>query len=302
MIENDALVNLSEIAEIELVIRKRMSEFAPGQHRSRIHGAGFDFGGLREWEAGDRIASIDWPQSSLTHFNPFIVRTFEQPSTGTIMAVADASLSTRCGAGPFLIAGIIARAIATIGMSAVFFQDLFGLITFDEGFEHLAAVRAQVGRNHVVHCLDAYQHRRGLQKIQARGLSTSLGSFMRKTSMIPVISDFLFDRPEGVLQELSHLNGAHDVFLVLIDCAFAYDLPAMSAGWIEMSDVETGRTRVLPRAEVAALAERAREWQDEVERMAKDSDLDVLRMGLDDRGNVAALTEFVATRRLRKDP
>ena len=302
MIENDALVNLSEIAEIELVIRKRMSEFAPGQHRSRIHGAGFDFGGLREWEAGDRIASIDWPQSSLTHFNPFIVRTFEQPSTGTIMAVADASLSTRCGAGPFLIAGIIAHAIATIGMWTVFFQDLFGLITFDEGFEHLAAVRAQVGRNHVVHCLDAYQHRRGLQKIQARGLSTSLGSFMRKTSMIPVISDFLFDRPEGVLQELSHLNGAHDVFLVLIDCAFAYDLPAMSAGWIEMSDVETGRTRVLPRAEVAALAERAREWQDEVERMAKDSDLDVLRMGLDDRGNVAALTEFVATRRLRKDP
>jgi uncharacterized protein (DUF58 family) len=298
----DSLVNLSEIAEIELVIRKRMSEFAPGQHRSRIHGAGFDFGGLRDWEAGDRIAAIDWPQSSLTHFSPFIVRTFEQPSTGTIVAVADASLSTRCGLGPVSIASTIARAIATIGMSAVFFQDLFGLITFDEGFEHLAAVRAQVGRNHVVHCLDAYQHRRGLQKIQARGISMSLGSFMRKTSLIPVISDFLFDRPQPILSELSQLNATHDVFLVLIDCAFAYDLPAMSARWVEVADVETGRTRVLPRAVVEQLAQRAREWQDEVERMAKDSDLDVLRMGTDDSRNVAALTEFVATRRLRKDP
>ena len=112
----DPLVNLSEVVEIELVIRKRMSEFAAGQHRSRIHGTGFDFAGLREWEAGDRIASIDWPQSSITNFSPLMVRDFEQPSTGTVMAVADASLSTRCGVGGASIGGTIARAIATVGM------------------------------------------------------------------------------------------------------------------------------------------------------------------------------------------
>ena len=76
---------------------------------------------------------------------------------------------------------------------------------------------AQVGRNHVVHCLDAYQRRRGLQKIRARGISMSLGSFMRKTSLIPVISDFLFEQPGDVIRELSHLNATHDVFVVLID-------------------------------------------------------------------------------------
>ena len=298
----DALVNLSDIAEIELVIRKRMSEFAPGQHRSRVHGTGFDFGGLRDWEAGDRIAAIDWPQSSLTNFSPLIVRTFEQPSTGTIVAVADRSLSTRCGFGPISIAHIVARAIATLGMSAVFFQDLFGLITFDEGFERLASVRAQIGRNHVVHCLDAYQYGRGLQPIHARGISTSLEGVMRKTSMVPVISDFLFEHPETVFRELSHLDATHDVFLVLVDCAFAYDLPAMSAGWVDMTDVETGQTRLVPRSAVAELGRKAREWQDEVERLAKEWDLDVLRMGLDDGHNVAALTEFVAARRLRKDP
>ena len=36
--------------------------------------------------------------------------------------------------------------------------------------------------------------------------------------------------------------------------------------------------------------------------MAKDWDLDVLRMGLDEGHNVVELTEFVAARRLRKDP
>lgn len=44
----------------------------------------------------------------------------------------------------------------------------------------------------------------------------------------------------------------------------------------------------------------AREWQDEVERMAKDADLDVLRLGFDHTQNDAALAEFVAERRLRK--
>ena len=64
------------------------------------------------------------------------------------------------------IAAAIARAIATIGMSAVFFQDMFGLMTFDVGFEHLAAVRPRIGKNQVIHCLDAYQHQRGLQDVK----------------------------------------------------------------------------------------------------------------------------------------
>ena len=111
-----------------------MREFTIGEHRSLFHGSGFDFVGLRDWQAGDRLSAIDWPQSTLTNFSPLIVREFEQPSTATVVAVADRSLSTRCGIDGVPIAAAIARAIATIGMSAVFFQDLFGLITFDARF------------------------------------------------------------------------------------------------------------------------------------------------------------------------
>ena len=91
------LVNLADITEIELVILRRMKDVTIGDHRSRSHGTGFDFLGLRDWQAGDRFTSIDWAQSSLTNFSPFIVREFEQPSTATVVAVADLSLSTRCG-------------------------------------------------------------------------------------------------------------------------------------------------------------------------------------------------------------
>src|SRR3989475_10376777 len=158
----EPFVNLSELTEIELLILRRMREFTIGEHRSVFHGSGFDLVGLREWQPGDRMSQIDWPQSTMTNFSPMIVRDFEQRSTATVITVADASLSTRCGIDGIPIAAAIARTIGTIGMSAVFFQDMFGLITFGAKFEEIKAIRPRIGKNQVIHCLEAYQFQTGL--------------------------------------------------------------------------------------------------------------------------------------------
>jgi uncharacterized protein (DUF58 family) len=297
----EPFVNLSELTEIELLIMRRMREFTIGEHRSLFTGSGFDFVGLRDWQTGDRMSQIDWAQSSLTNFSPMVVRNYEQRSTATVIAVADGSLSTRCGIDGVPIAAAIARAIGTIGMSAVFFQDMFGLITFDAKFEQMTAVRPRIGKNQVIHCLDAYQFGEGVQPLkQADTLSMTLAGFMRKTSMVPVISDFLFDDAGEVLTELALVNSAHDVFIVLIDSAFAFELPPVSAGWIEAFDVETGRAKVLSRGALKTLSARTRAWQDEVSRLAKAAGLDVLRIGVDELQTAIALSEFIAERRLRK--
>jgi uncharacterized protein (DUF58 family) len=297
----EPFVNLSELTEIELLILRRMRDYTIGEHRSLFHGSGFDFVGLRDWQAGDRLSQIDWAQSSLSNFSPMVVRDFEQPSTATVIAIADGSLSTRCGIDGVPIAAAIARAIGTIGMSAVFFQDMFGLITFDARFEQLAAVRPHIGKNQVIHCLEAYQFQKGLQPLKrSDSLSMSLAGFMRKTSMVPVISDFLFDNPAEVLVELGQLNSVHDVFIVLIDSAFAFELPPVSAGWIEAFDVETGQARVMSRGSLRALSARTRAWQDDVARQAKERGMDVLRIGVDEQQTAIATSEFIAERRLRK--
>jgi hypothetical protein len=96
------------------------------------------------------------------------------------------------------------------------------------------------------------------------------------------------------------LNAVHDVFLLMADARFAYDVPRVSDGWIDVFDIESGRTRVLSRREVGRLADRANTWQDEVARMAKDVDLDVVRVGLDRWEMETALVGFAAERRLRK--
>lgn len=306
--EVEPLINLSEITEVELIILKRMREFTIGEHASMFHGTGFDYVGLRDWQAGDRFEHIDWPQSSLNNFSPLIVREFEQPTTSSVVMVVDRSASTRCGADTgagdrkgLQVATLIARAIATVGMSAVFFQDSIGLITFDEGLEHLGAVRPRIGKGHVIHLLDAYQHGLGLQEIRNVGsLSATLTGFSRKTAMMPVISDFLFDEAPDFLRELRQVNNVHDVFIMMVDASFAFELPKVSAGWVEVYDVETGRTRMMSRRELSRQSERVKAWQDDIARQAKDNDLDVVRLTVDQVKFDIALIEWVAERRLRR--
>jgi hypothetical protein len=115
-----------------------------------------------------------------------------------------------------------------------------------------------------------------------------------------VISDFLFPDADRLVRELALLNAVHDVFLLVTDVRFAYEMPAVSDGWIEAYDVENGRTRVLSRRELRRLADRVGTWQDRIERLARDAGLDVVRVGLDRWQMETALVEFTAERRLRK--
>jgi uncharacterized protein (DUF58 family) len=296
-----ALVNLEEIAEIELFILKRMKEFTLGDHASVFKGAGFNFVGLRDWEPGDRMSSIDWSQSSLTNFSPLITREFEQDSNAAIVAVADASMSTRCGVSGVMIAAAIARALAAAGLSAMFFQDLFGLVTFDERLAPLASARPRIGRSHLLYCLELY--RQSLSQPRepaARDIVSAIESQVRKASLVPVVSDFLFADAGVLIQQLSHLNAVHDIILLMADVRFAYEMPWVSDGWVEVYDVESSRTRVLSRRELRRLAARVGEWQDEIERLARDADLDLVRVGLDRWEMETALVKFTAERRLRK--
>jgi uncharacterized protein (DUF58 family) len=298
--EAGGLVNLNEIAEIELFILRRMKEFTVGDHASVFHGAGFNFVGTRDWQPGDRLSSIDWAQSSLTNFSPMVTREFDQDSNATVMAVADASLSTRCGVNGVSIAAAIARSVAAAGLSAVFFQDQFGLITFDEHFHQLTAVRPRVGRSHVIYCLDLYQNRSALDPVTDRDITVTIAGHLRKASLVPVISDFLFDGAPRLIRDLAKLNAVHDVFLLMADARFAYELPRVSAGWIEAFDVESGTTRVFSRRELRRLAVRVDEWQQSLVTLAREEGVDVVRVGLDRWEMEAALVKFTAERRLRK--
>ncbi len=294
----ERLVSWEEIQDIELVVLRRMREYALGAHRSVFHGSGFDLVGLRDWQPGDRPSAIDWPQSSLTNFSPLITREFEQESTAPVIIVADMSRSTRCGVNGTPIAKVIARTVATLGLAAAFCQDLVGLVAMDGRSRRLAA-RPRTGRNHAMHCVDIYQD----SLLEAGGRRSpdgngDLAGLLRKRSLMPVVSDFLVDPPEPLVEEFAALNALHDVFFVMVDSAFAFGLPPVSTGWIEGYDAESGQSRLLSARDIELLGERVRDWQDRSAAAARQRGVDVVRV--QSGREHAALAEFLDSRRRRK--
>ena len=288
----DRFVNLSEITEIELLIVKRMRTITAGEHRSQAHGSGFDFLGLRDWQAGDRFSSIDWGQSTLNNFMPLVVREYEQPSSANVTVIADGSLSTRCGVDVALLlrSGSVTsywlKHEAEISELRKSFQKL------DRGAAVLAAVNARIGKRQVIHCLDAYQTGKSTRHLKrAESLSQTLSAVLGRPGLVPVVSDFLFDDWRDVLRELAFVNTTHDVVLVLIDAAFAFNMPPVRSGWITVVDVETGRSRVVSRAALRKMSDRVRTWQDEVQQAARQIGFDVLRLGTDVEHDHAPLGE-----------
>jgi hypothetical protein len=167
----------------------------------------------------------------------------------------------------------------------------------------MAAARPRIGKPHVIYCLDLYQQFKTAGETtgkEAQDVTTTIEGHLRKTSMVPVISDFLLPDVERVIKELALISGMHDVFLMMADVRFAFQLPAASAGWIETFDVETGGTRVVSRREFARMGERIEQWQQHVAALARDNDLDLVRVGLDRWEMETTLIEFARERRLRK--
>jgi uncharacterized protein (DUF58 family) len=295
--EDAPLVDRAELKDIELVVLKRMREYATGAHGSVFQGKGLDLVGLRDWEPGDRPSDVDWAQSSITNFSPLVSREFEQESTATLMVVADTSLSTRCGANETPLAKVIARAMTTLGLAAAFFQDQAGLVTFD-GTSRRLAVRPRVGRNQVIHCLETYQaavYRRPERHPHAE---SNLVGILGRPSFVPVVSDFLFDTAPDLFDELAYVAATHDVLIVMVDAAFAYDFPAMSSGWIETYDVETGHRRTVSARELEGLGREVRKWQDRTAMAARHAGLEVVR--LEPGHEHRMLSDCLAERRLRK--
>ena len=294
---SSTLVNLADLKKIELIVLKRMRDYAAGTHPSVFQGLGFDFVGLRDWQPGDRPSDIDWPQSTLTNFSPLVSREFEEDSAASMVIVADTSLSTRFGAGNMSIAKVVARSVATLGLAGAFLQNRVGLVTLNQHNRRLA-VRPRAGKNHAIHCIETYQKEVFATAHNHADTPASLIGLLRHRSLVPVISDFLLPDASNMIQELGQLGTVHDVFLVLIDCTFVYKLPSLSAGWVETYDVETQQTRLLSARELDRLAQEINECQDAVIELATDTGLEVVRVKPDNEHE--ALANFLAQRRVRR--
>ena len=294
------LIDPAEVSAIETFLLRRMREHASGDHASVFAGSGFDVRGLREWEPGDGMSAIDWAQSSINNFSPLISRQLEQDSAATVMVAADASLSTHCGPAGAQLRTTILRCLAVLGLSAAFSQDRFGLVAFDDHGRPLGILRPRAGKAHVMHCLSLYARCSDDRQAGSGELIPQLESHLRSSSLLVLVSDCLLAGVDELIERFAVLTGEHDVLVVMVDARPVFAVPPVSAGWLEIYDVETGESRTVSRAAAGEMIERVDEWQHARVRHARSRGLDVVRVGAGRWELEETLSTCFASRRLQK--
>ncbi len=297
-----ALVDPSEVDEIEVVVVRRVRELILGEHRSVFIGmSGVEFANVRAWEPGDPSAKINWPQSLLKNFNPMIVNESAEERTVDLLFVLDASLSVRCGVRGITAAHVIARVLATIGLSATIFQDRVGMMVSGTGEEEIDHA-PRLGREYVWGLVDAYAEVVGgtfPHPTRRFSLTDAVLGMTVRPAMIICISDFLDEHASKLIEEASFLGGEHhDVFLVMVDSAFAFDVPPVSSGWIECCDVERGNTLLLSSKQIRRIPGLAKAKQDAIQKRSNQYGVDCVRVHPEQEGWREDLIDFFFVRRL----
>lgn len=226
---------LAQVKAIELRTRGLVTSLFAGEYRSLFRGQGMEFAEVRAYEPGDDFRAIDWNVSARLA-SPF-VKTFTEERELTVMLVVDQSGSTRFGR-PMTKAALAVEVGAVLALAAAAQNDRVGALLFADEVERVIPPRK--GRRHALRVI------RDLIAFAPEGRHTNLAAsllyatrLLRHRSIVVVLSDFV---AEGWERPLRRLAARHEVVAIAVEDPRERNLP--DAGWLELSDAETGQ-RVL---------------------------------------------------------
>lgn len=186
MMEVSELVK--KVRKLELKTKKQSSELFSGNYTSTFKGRGISFNGVRAYNYGDDIRSIDWNVTSRS-LEPYI-KEFEEERELTFILLVDVSLSNLFGSNESLKKDIINEVAATISFSALSNNDKVGVIFFSEKVEKY--IPPKKGKSHILTIL------RELINVEASRNTTNISEALiflqntvKKKSIVFLLSDFI---------------------------------------------------------------------------------------------------------------
>ncbi len=274
--------DLTYLAHLRLVTRRRRRGGTWGERRSTRKGMGLEFADYRDYAPGDDPRRVDW--NLYARLDRLYVQLYEEEEELSVAIVLDGSGSMAWGEGANA-RWPVARQLATaLGALALLGGDrLYGAIVQESA---LVAWGPRRGRGHVAAWrawLDA-QTPRG-QVAMGEALRT-LALRLSHPALILLCTDG-YD-PEGLAEGITALaGGGHEV--VLLHLLTPDELAPPLHGDLRLVDVESGDKReiTLDRATLAAYRQRLEAWQVSLRAM-------VGRHG----GRYAFLSTALPTRRL----
>ncbi len=227
-----------------------------GSFRSCFRGQGIEFDGVREYERGDDVRSIDRNVTARSG-RPF-VRMYREERELTVFLVVDDSRSMRAGSGDSPRRNTALEAAALLAFAAERNASPVGSVVFDSAPGKSFPPRA--GRDRVLAILSDLEHRES--RAGGTALAGALAGAARvlgSRALVIVISDF---RSTGYETALGILSRKHDVVACRIVSPVDLSLP--DVGYAAFKDPETGERESFPTASPAFRARWEREGREAI--------------------------------------
>ncbi|MFN0069665.1 MAG: DUF58 domain-containing protein [Limisphaerales bacterium] len=309
---------LRKIRQIEIRTKRLVSESAAGAYHSAFKGQGMEFSEVREYQPGDEVRTIAWNVTARMN-HPFVKKFVEEREL-TVVLLVDLSGSGLFGSGDYTKRELAAEVASVLAFSAIRNNDKVGLLLFTDHVE--AFIPPRKGRRHVLRVI------REILCFEPRHRGTDLQApvvFLQKVlsrrSIVVMLSDFLGHTTVTRAQVAGHLRrGAvfsgtlgqiplaplkqagrrHDLVAIQIVDRFELELPPL--GRLILKDAETGEVVELNTGDAkrrASFAERQRRAQQELKKLFRAADIDLIQLRTD-RPYAGALAQFFDAREKRR--
>lgn len=226
---------LKKLRKYEIQIRKAVNSQMQGDFHSVFKGTGLEFDGVRPYQYGDDIRSIDWNVSAKGHGT--YVKTFREEKEQTIFFVLDVSASQNIGMTGRTKGDIAKEICGVLALSGAKESAHLGLIAYSDQREIF--LKPKKG-NAQVHIMIS-----SLFKLRPHSLKTNLASAIsfalqaiKRRSVVIMISDFI---DADYYKQLKALARKHDLVLIRITDKREDSLPQL--GIIPVRDNESGKMR-----------------------------------------------------------
>ena len=283
---------LKRITRLEFRTRWLVDSALVGAYRAAFRGRGAHFDGVRPYEPGDDIRSMDWKVSARTG-EPHIKQFVEERELAVLLVIDDSG-SMRLG-NPTTKRDRVAEFAAAAALVAMRGGDRVGAIVAHDG--GIALVPPRRGRNHVLRVIRAMVTQDAdLRGTDLTGALQMAVQGLKQRGIVFVLSDFL-EAPETYSRALALVARRHDTVAVVSNDILERAWPA--AGLVALHDAETGAQRVIDAGDAR--------WRKAFAAQAAARDMarrqTIVRAGAellilpDDESPLAALARFMRGRR-----
>ena len=229
-----ATTSRAALAQLELLVTRRLDGVLNGDHRGLLPGPGTEPGEARAYEPGDDVRTMDWSVTARTTV-PHIRQTIADRELETWIVV-DLAPSVEVEGGYGSKRRLVEAAVATVGFLSALGGSRVGIILTGPGQPRV--FRAGGGRDHV---------RRLLEEVSRSSADVTPGgrfddalravrSAARRHGLVVVVSDFLSDIDWE--RSLRVLGTRHEFLAVHVADPLDIALPAVGAALLQ--DPATG--------------------------------------------------------------